>query len=196
MQISRKKRPLDRTSHPFRDTRLFIIATEGKNTEKQYFSIFRNSRIQVLVLETIDNKSAPEYVCNRLDDFIREYDLDDKDDLWLMLDVDRWGDKKLSKVTQLACQKEYFLAISNPCFEIWLYFHFKDSEFTEITCQELENYLKGILGSYNKSKLDLEKYKPYIDEAIERAKKYDLAPDGRWPQTIGSHVYKIVEKIV
>lgn len=39
---TRRKRPLDRRTRPepHRDARLFVIATEGEKTEKQYFSMF------------------------------------------------------------------------------------------------------------------------------------------------------------
>jgi hypothetical protein len=63
-----------------RDARLFVIATEGKETEKQYFNMFNSSRIKVEVLPTgEDGKSAPQYVLDRLDGFREQYDLDADD---------------------------------------------------------------------------------------------------------------------
>lgn len=87
---------LDR-EHDRRDTKLFIVATEGKETEKQYFGMFKSTRIKVEILATTeDGKSAPEYVLERLDKFKERYDLSNDDMLWLVSDVDRWRDKKLS----------------------------------------------------------------------------------------------------
>jgi len=45
----RKKRPIDRNLEIVGDTRLLIIATEGRKTEKQYFAQFHNRRVQVKV---------------------------------------------------------------------------------------------------------------------------------------------------
>ena len=68
---SRRKRPIDRRSKPVPhwDARLFIIATEGKKTEKQYFSMFGNKRCQVKVIPNEDNKSAPAHILKQLKNF-------------------------------------------------------------------------------------------------------------------------------
>jgi len=39
VQTSRKSRPLDRSLEHRRDTRLVIIAAEGRETEQQYFAL-------------------------------------------------------------------------------------------------------------------------------------------------------------
>jgi RloB-like protein len=179
-----------------RDARLFVIATEGKETEKQYFNMFNSSRIKVEVLPTGDDgKSAPQYVLDRLDGFREQYDLDADDMLWFVSDVDRWPEKNLSTVCREAKQKNYGLAISNPCFEVWLYLHFADLHPDDWTGKDFEQRLKMTLGKYNKSNLDIVAYQSGIKEAIERAK--NLHPDLQeyWPTSIGSHVYRLVELI-
>jgi hypothetical protein len=192
----RKPRPLNRKISHLRDTKLIIIATEGHKTEKQYFKIFENIRAQVVVIPSEDNRSAPEYILERLNSYSEAYQMGINDELWLMVDTDRWGDKKLSEISQEAKKKNYFLAISNPCFEVWLYLHI-DSISTNFTeCKALKKILRQKLGSYNPSKLNLNVYKPNIALAIRRAK--DISPDdgSRWPASTGTHVYKIVEKII
>jgi len=184
---------LDR-EHDRRDARLFIVATEGNKTEKQYFAMFHSTRIKVKVLPTgDDNKSAPEYVLERLDAFKEQYDLNEEDMLWLVLDVDRWGDKNLSQVCSEARQKNYNLAISNPCFEVWLYLHFDDLHPEDRTCREFKARLRTLLGGYKSSNLDLSKYKPYIADAVKRAKSLHPPSSHNWPPTLGTHVYKLVE---
>ncbi len=149
---------LDR-QHDRRDAKLFIIATEGEATEKQYFGLFQSTKIKVEVLATgDDHKSAPQYVLARLNDFNAKYDLNDDDMLWLVFDVDRWTSQNLSSVCREAKQKNYYLAISNPCFEVWLCLHFSDLESQDKSCQDFKTRLKVLLGSYNSSKLDLSLY--------------------------------------
>ena len=126
----------------FRDSKLIIIAAEGENTERIYFSgikdFYENARVHVEVLPRISS-SDPLRVMEELNLFKTEYKLrKNLDQLWLVIDVDRWGDKKLSKVSRLCAQKGYSLAVSNPAFEIWLLFHiqsldcYTDKEKTEL----------------------------------------------------------------
>jgi hypothetical protein len=186
---------LDR-EHDRRDARLFVIATEGAVTEKQYFSLFQSSRVKIEILAAGDNKSAPEYVLKRLDVFREQYDLNEEDMLWLVIDVDRWGDKKLSTVCRAAKQKSFSLAVSNPCFEVWLCLHFlEELDPRDKTCRHFEQRLKNILDEYNKSNLDISQYEPQVSAAIERAKKLHPEPQQNWPPTIGTHVYRLVEAL-
>lgn len=195
---SRKKRPLDRPTGVLRDARLIVIATEGEQTERRYFEIFRNSKIQIRVIPTVGGESAPEYVLKRLDGYRDEFEIGEDDELWLMIDVDRWGDSKLSQIARLCTQKKYGLAVSNPCFELWLYLHFVELEPNSDlgSCKEIENLLKAVSGGYHKSNLKPEVFKPHISDAIERAKKLHLNRKERYPSATGSHVYKIAEKLL
>ena len=184
---------LDR-EHDRRDTKLFIVATEGKETEKQYFRMFNSTRIKVEILATTeDGKSSPEYVLERLDTFKERYDLTEDDMLWLVSDVDRWGDKKLSSVCSQARQRSYNLAISNPCFEVWLTLHFEDINTQDRTCDNFKARLRIILGSYNGSNLDISAYKPHTQDAVNRAKNLHPSSQQDWPPTLGTHVYRLVE---
>ncbi|MDD5035208.1 MAG: RloB family protein [Methylococcaceae bacterium] len=191
---SRKKRPLDRTVPHRRDTRLIIIAAEGRETEKQYFAQFRDTRVQVKVLATgEDNQSAPQHVIDRLTHFREEFQIGEGDELWLMVDVDRWS---LAEITREAIQRGYQLAISNPCFEVWLLCHFQDPPQAASVCQPIEDALRAALGgSYNKSKLIVSQFVDKLESAMQRAKKLDVKPEDRWPQNVGSHAYKVVHSI-
>ncbi|MEW6209431.1 MAG: RloB family protein [Acidobacteriota bacterium] len=187
---------MDRTIPHLRDTRLCVIATEGEYTEKLYFSMFRNPRIQVKVLPAEDGRSAPEYVLDRLELFAEEFQIGDEDELWVMLDVDRWGDSKLNAISARTIRKGYGLAVSNPCFEIWLYLHFLDVGSQRLSCQKVIALLRKHLGGYRKTNLDVEIYRPLIPDAIRRAKELHSNPNERWPSTTGTHVYRIVEKLI
>ena len=95
---SREKRPLDRKIPHLKDTRLIIIATEGKETEKHYFEsdlLGKSRRVQVKVLPSLEGRSAPKYVARRLIEFEKRYDWWPGDQLWLMVDKDRWQEGTL-----------------------------------------------------------------------------------------------------
>ena len=193
-KISRT-RLLDRKIN-VRDAKLYIIATEGEKTEKQYFVLFKSPRVKVQVIHTEDGLSAPAYVLDRLNAFRNKFDLGIGDELWLMVDVDHRGPKELSAICTGARQSGCQLAISNPCFELWLYLHFLDLLIPNITCRQLEQELRRHLGSYNKTNLDVERYRADIQNAITRAQTLNTNPRERWPNSAGTHVYKVVERII
>lgn len=196
---SRKKRPLDRMIPHLRDTRLIVIATEGKYSEKQYFEseFFRNRRIQVKVLETKDNRSAPKYVKERIRSFTKRYELNSDDQLWLVLDKDRWPDAQLADVFQhpFSNKKLIQIAVSNPCFEFWLLLHISDWGGESVSSRDVNKILKEKLGGYKKSNVKIEQFKNGVDEAILRAKLLTPLTGYRWPVNPGTNVYILVEAI-
>jgi RloB-like protein len=145
------KTPFKRKSNE-RDSRLFVIACEGSKTEPRYFEAikthFKNSRLKIEILNRVDygineNNSSAKDVIKTLDGFKKRYSFDENDELWLILDRDaaNFPEKSLNEIARLAVQKQYFLAVSNPTFELWFVLHFENpSDFTaETTVLYLEN---------------------------------------------------------
>ncbi len=120
----RKKRPLDRKAKPVRDASLVVIASEDRYAVRQYFDFFESTRIQFRVLETPDGKSAPEHVLNRISDYLKEFEIDDGDTFWVVCDCDHWTEpnhiQNLIRVLKECRQKRIQVALSNPCFDLWL----------------------------------------------------------------------------
>jgi hypothetical protein len=200
---SKKPRPLTRTEGAYRDARLFVIATEDKDAPKNYFNQFKTPQIQVKVLPTEDCCSSPKHILQRLDDYKKEFDIGEGDELWLMLDTDHWIEpnhiKNFDNVCCEAAKKGYQLAHSNPCFEVWLLLHVSNLGLSD----QFKRYadvlkrLKQVQGAYKKDSSDpilfsFEK----ATVAVERAAALDTSPADRWPQKTGSHVYKLVKKLL
>ncbi len=195
MRLSRT-RLLDRAVN-VRDAALCVIATEGEKTEAQYFSLFESPSIKVKTLPTQeDHHSAPHHVLNRLEQFKQDHDLGAEDTLWLMIDVDHRRAEELSRICREAVQKGFQLAVSNPCFELWLHLHFADAPASVSRCKEVEASLRQQLGGYRKNHLDLETYRPGITEAIQRARALHTNTNERWPTALGTHVYRVVETLL
>lgn len=164
----RSKRKFTRKTG-LRDAKLIIIAAEGEVTEKLYFNgiayspNYKNSKVHVEVLSRDDAGSDPKTCLRSLNKCKAEYSLNKNDELWLVCDVDRWGDKNLSEVNRLCHQKGYRLAVSNPCFELWLLLHHEklskattaDQDMLLTGCREIITRLRLVVGSYNKSNLDM-----------------------------------------
>ena len=193
---SRRRRPLDRSVPHLRDTSLVVVATEGTSTEKQYFEIFRreSSRVQVRVLETQGGRSAPRHVLERLASFRRQFDLGAGDALCLVVDKDRWPDEQLAEVAAEAGRSDFLLAVSHPCFELWLYLHLADApdQMQGMSCRQLQAELRSVAGGYRKSALDTATFKPYVGDAVARAEALDVAPRDRWPNQLGTRVYRVI----
>ncbi len=214
----RKSRPFVRKSK-LRDAKAIVIATEGELTEPIYFEAlalderFRNPRVEITVLPTTEGHSAPDHVIRRLDKIRRNYRFYEGDELWLVIDKDKWDDSKLSRIAQLVSQEEkYYLADSNPCFELWLLLHHRSLDcYTELEMAELKENRKekfrssrrrldlelmDICGSYNRSNLNTSHYIPHIDVAILNAENADKNKDDRWLNQIGSRVYNLAQSII
>lgn len=197
---------------PYRDARSIIIATEGEATEPLYFEElaqndrFRHPSIEIKVLPTKHGRSAPRHVIRRLDEIRRQHGIYEGDELWLVIDKDRWGDAQLSQIAQLASQKDYKIADSNPCFELWLVLHFKSlfelddyiCEAEAIKCSDVTNWLKEeeCDPSFNKAEYETSKYYDRIRTGIKNARQTDIRSDDRFLNQIGSRVYRLVESII
>lgn len=180
-----------------RNSWLCIIAAEGQKTEERYFSRFETSRVHVEVLSTGgDNRSSPEHVLDRLNLFREQYDFGPQDKLWLMVDVDRWPPYVLAEVCGEASRRGIGLAVSNPCFELWLWLHHADVETDDLNCKVLEKMLRERLGSYSKHNLNVSDYAPYVQNAITRAQALEGDTMALWPNSPGTHVYKVTATLL
>ena len=203
----------------FRDARLIVIASEGKDTERIYFNAlakeYANPRVHVHILERSEseqNNSSPEHVLKQLNDYKEQYSLEADDELWLVVDKDRWTEAMLSHVATECAQDDYMhMALSNPCIELWLLLHLVvvSSLSQEEQRQWLENrrksknadpYLKVRLrqemGTYHESAYDAQMLIAHVEDAIARAKALDTNPTDRWPQSLGTRVYLLAESVM
>ena len=76
----------------FRDARLIVIATEGKDTERIYFTElakeYTNLRVHVHILyrcEDEQNNSSPEHVLKQLNKYKGQYELESDDDAQMLI---------------------------------------------------------------------------------------------------------------
>lgn len=118
----------------------------------------------------------------------------------------------LSGVARKCSQnKRFFFCVSNPCFELWLILHLEDvAQYAEEDREKLsenkkikrngdtwtKQRLRELMGSYRESQYDAKKLLPEIEKAIERARNLDIDPNNRWPQSVGTRVYRLVNSIL
>ncbi|MGK0308060.1 MAG: hypothetical protein ACI8RP_001018 [Urechidicola sp.] len=201
--------------------KLFILSYEGTVSEKKYFNNFRESNffndsglIEIVPLKKEENSGTdPLSVKKLLQKAKLNYRFNKTDEFWLIIDRDHWETIHKIDFEKLVvdCKKEdnFFLAMSNPCFEIWLVMHLKDiTEYNESEVNKLlenasesrkKNHIDVVLGDlqgrgYNK-KPNPEIFLPLTKIAIERAKNLDNKNEP-YPKKLGSHIYKLVEKLL
>lgn len=211
----RKRKNFERREE-YKSSRLVVIAAEGRCTENIYFNSMKNTMcatsVHVEVLERNNDNSSPEHVYDQIMNFKKEYNIADDDQLWVVIDVDRWDIGTISSIAQqCASDNKLYFCVSNPCFELWLLLHLEDvSEYSEEDKKKLKENkklsqykptwlkrkLKQIMGSYNECNYDAEVLLENIDIAIQRAIKLDNNPHDRWPQDIGTRVYLLAQSIM
>lgn len=213
--MPREREEFFRESNTTEREKIFVLAFEGNKTEEKYFSEFKYSNkfndeliyLHLLKREKNDTNSAPNHVFSKLKKEAKdEFNFKKGDELWMIIDTDRW--KNIPYIIESCNELEnMFVAVSNPCFEFWLLLHIKDiQEYNEEVIELLfenkktsnrnfvETKIVEIIGSYNKANLKTEDFLPHIDSAVSRAKNLDQ-PQEDYPTKLGSHIYKLIEKL-
>lgn len=191
----RKRNRSYKKGAPHRDARLFVIVAEGDREDK-YFNHFdqRTSRIRVLTIPREQDASAPKHFIGRLENakVTGEYDPEDEDEVWFVCDTDRWGSQINDLKLNCSQKSNWNLAVSNPCFEVWLHFHSGPIVSDLLAnCGELKTQLPGrSLGGFNK-----DVYCLHIETAITHAANADQDPNSDFPGSMQTKVYKLAKRM-
>jgi len=208
--LNRKPRPLSREVMRFRDDRIFFVATEDRYAAPQYLTSLRESRVHIVPIPTPEASGASAgQVVQRLTAAIdvvkKRAELLPEDQYWIVIDTDHQisGSHISSYVAALneARSLGYRVAVSNPCFELWLLLHHEDvakgTVFPNATL--VAQRLRSCLGTYEKTKIRIEQFeRGLIPKAIARARALEEDPDnpkGYWPEKAGTRMYQLVEEI-
>lgn len=221
--MPRESTPLVRKSGFLEAEKFYILAYEGDVTEKKYFEDLRQSSmfndsgsIETIPLKKEHNGgNSPLDVKKLLSKAKSEYNFRATDEFWLIIDRDDW--EKIHHVDFNAlyddCEKEknFFIALSNPCFEFWLILHLRKLE--DIADSDREKILENAKVSVKHNYIDLyladcigdgrgytkrpkaSVFMPKVKVAVENARKIrDLGE--RIPGVLSTDVYKLVEKLI
>jgi len=181
---------------PFRDAFYFIIVCEGTNREPNYFRFFdgMSSRVKIVPVES-QQGSAPKLLIDVAIKKEKELGaIDEKDRLWFVIDTDRWG-SQLHDI-RLECQNHphWTVVQSNPCFEVWLYFHAK-SKLPEIDNLESCNSWKPHLPQLIQGGFNADMHPIAIEVAVANAKAGYRAT-GYLPNPGSTQLWKLGEELV
>lgn len=174
----RERRPGRREPTRERKPRLLIVS-EGVVTERQYFEglirLCRNPRVQLVFAREQGEpltlvRIAKQYRQEALDRARAEADQNlIFESVWCVFDVDEH--RKIPDARQMARDNQIELAISNPCFELWLLLHF-----AEPPGQEDRHAIRRRVGDhvagYDKA-VPFDRFAPGVEAAIRRARRLD-----------------------
>jgi RloB-like protein len=112
------------------------------------------------------------------------------DEVWCVLDVDTFD---LDPAVRIARTAGVRLAISNPCFELWLLLHREECG-ASLTTAQAKARLRKRVREYDKARLDFGDFAAGVDNAVERSRRlHDGATVGTNPS---SGMWKLVEMIM
>ena len=80
------------------------------------------------------------------------YSINNDDEVWFIIDTDQWGEEIDELRQHTENHRNWFVAQSNPSFEVWLYYHFEQQK----PAKAIENWKtflsESIKGGFNNSK--------------------------------------------
>ncbi len=190
---------------PNRDAAVFYIFCEGKWREPHYFNFFASidSRIRFEIIAAGQHdKNSPDGLFEKATSFIIQsennptpkYELNEIDQVWFVIDTDEWKDK-ISALKESCSQYEnWFVAQSNPSFEIWLYYHFHElkPEFEEVA---QANGMKAYLGTKIPGGFDTRKHPVFIKKAASHSEINFQSESGQ-PILFSTNVHDLANKIL
>lgn len=154
-------------SRPERKT--IVVFCEGEASEPDYVnavkrlpSVRANTAVNI---EVATERGVPLTLVRRAVDRASD---DEVDECWCVFDVE-WprNHPNLKEAVRLAGEHGIRLAVSNPCFELWLILHFEDQT-AFMSTDEAERRSRGLDGRAGK-RIDATKYLPRRGDAKNRA---------------------------
>ncbi len=112
----------------------------------------------------------------------------DFDAVWCVFDKDEFD---IVTAASEAARRGVEVAISNPCFELWLLLHHTDHS-AYATCAQVAARLVGVVSTYNKSRLDFRHFSSGVGTAIERARQLEHGADSLFPNP-SAGVWRLAE---
>lgn len=195
---------------PSREAKNIYIFCEGAKREFDYFKYFKelDSRINIEVykLHPHENNSpsgllsiAEKCIIKSIENPNPKYNYIAGDEVWIVLDIDKDKDESREPQIQIIRKRcnvleNWHLVQSNPCFEVWLYYHlhsdkpdFDNSE----KCSEWKQFVNNSV----KGGFDSRRHPIYIKTASYNAEKnFSLVGD---KLDLGcTNVYNLANSIV
>jgi hypothetical protein len=190
--MARRENSQRRRSPARRSRPLVLVVCGAKCTEPQYFRSLRDS-LQSCAVDIVLTRQAkaPSQVVEHAASYA-DRSTKDFDEIWCVVDVDEFD---IESTVQEARRAGIELAVSNPCFELWLLLHVEDCRSQAPKCATALKRLLKRVPRYNKTRLDFAHFACGVDQAVNRARTLD--PSGaRFGLNPSTNVWRLVERMI
>lgn len=147
-----------------------LVVCGGERTEPAYFKglkiCLRNSAVHIQVKP---KSRAPKDLVEHARRIAPD-DGDDFDEVWCVVDAD---DFDLEPAVALAARLDVRLAVSNPCFELWLLLHHQECAAALCDATAVLRQLKKHVLGYQKNGLRFADFEAGVMDAVRRAECLD-----------------------
>ncbi len=184
-----------------------IMICEDEKRTYIYFNTFisqiDSGRYQLIPIQQVGGIPFPRMV-KKADSVVAKMGLnfEEGDSLFLISDLDHYRDSILNSVRTEGWNNKYQLIISNPCIEIWFYYHYKDlppsidiqsvkeRDISKLMKQFNNSIVKG--GVNHRSLATIEK----LEIAIENSKNnFTIEDNGIIPMLFSTQMHIVAEQI-
>lgn len=203
---------------PSRDARKVYIVCEGKGSEPDYFGFFEglSTNLQLIIIPPEEGTDPLKLMALAERTLLSEtgrYSVDymTNDSIWFVVDTDTWEEEgKIARLrnfcsTQNDCITEKYSEIkpyqawnvvqSNPCFEIWLYYHFYDRK---PVLEDVESYVTfkefvndSISGGFNYQQDPVR-----FEDAISNSQNVFGTDSNGSPELFSTEIFRLGEEIL
>lgn len=165
----RQAKPLRRSTGKRPERRTLVVFTEGKNSEPDYINGLKKlSHVAENVALSIEVDALHGVPLTLVEQAIVRSKDDEIDECWCVFDVE-WPKHhpNLQKAVGRARQHKIGLAVSNPCFELWLILHHR--KFSKFENTDKVESLSRALDKRSGKTIDASLYMPLRRVASEHA---------------------------
>lgn len=161
---------------------ILLLVLEGRNkTERKYFSHYQVRECNYKLVIKDSGATDVMGMARRATNLYKEYQMDAAlgDRAFCLIDMDLREDKYNAYLKARQTYHNITLIVSNPCFEVWLLYHFTENPRAESSSQAVKEQMKKYVPEYNESmdvyaQYDLkEKYMVAINRSEKKNALYE-----------------------
>lgn len=171
MGRNKREHSLKRKTARKQELRTIYVFCEGEKSEPNYLQGIKSLKVvrnQVSLNIEVDPRSAaPKKIVERA---IARLSSEESDECWCIFDVEApQSHPNIEKIVELAKRNGVNVAVSNPCFELWLVLHHRDCS-GYVNTSDIVRTSKDLEKRSGKS-IDPSFYMDHIAKAVGRADK-------------------------
>lgn len=203
MARDRRKGPPRPRRTPQQQIRQILVFVEGERTEDGYFKFWWRRNRDKVIVHIDERNGTPMTLVEHAVAQKKHEEREERrergkahDEVWCVFDVD--DHSHLAEAILLAENNGINIAVSHPCFELWLILHYEDqtAHIERGPAQKRAWELLGCKKTLTEAALgDLE---VHYDDAVKRAKALDKKHEGDGSparNNPSSEIWKLVERI-